>query len=130
MVATIGGDDEIVLASLFHDIGHFCVREREKMISSTGVDFGVAEHERVGGEFLERLNFSDRVTRLVAGHVLAKRYSHCHSVFCCIRPSHYFLLLADISHGRTQTTTPSFHQLPKRLWLVRSERRPTPDFTM
>lgn len=64
-------DDEVVLAALCHDIGHFCVETTELNCMSS---YGIKEHEKVGSTFLHRLGFSQRLCRLVEGHVQAKRY--------------------------------------------------------
>lgn len=64
-----GAEEEVILASLFHDIGHFCTPGKLLM-----GNVGVAEHEKVGAEFLLALGFSPRIARLVEGHVQAKRY--------------------------------------------------------
>jgi phosphonate degradation associated HDIG domain protein len=66
-----GYDDEVVLAAFFHDIGHLC--EGYPGAASMG-GYGVASHERVGADYLRACGFSERVARLVAYHVQAKRY--------------------------------------------------------
>lgn len=64
-------DPEFILAAFLHDFGHLCG-------SPDGADqmdgYGVRQHEKVGARVLERLGFSEKTTRLVAGHVQAKRY--------------------------------------------------------
>jgi len=75
-----GEDDETVLAALFHDLGHMCVKAptvREKL----GIPFvedmgsvGVKNHEEIGAAYLLKLGFSAKVAALVKGHVQAKRY--------------------------------------------------------
>lgn len=65
-----GADDELILAALFHDIGHLCASPHEGRMGEYGVD----SHEAVGADYLRRLGFSDRIARLVLGHVQAKRY--------------------------------------------------------
>ena len=37
-------------------------------------DLGVLDHERVGAVFLSRLGFTDKVCKLVAAHIVTKRY--------------------------------------------------------
>ncbi|WP_454877015.1 phosphonate degradation HD-domain oxygenase [Pseudomonas farris] len=64
-----GGDDEVVLAAFFHDIGHICAEGAENM-----GDFGIVSHERLGADYLRRAGFSERLARLVEYHVQAKRY--------------------------------------------------------
>lgn len=63
-----GASDEITIAALFHDIGHLCKPNALKMSN-----VGVAEHERLGSEFMARLGFSERVCDLIRNHVKAKR---------------------------------------------------------
>ena len=69
-----GWDDDVVLAALFHDIGH---------ISLNGVDasqykdmhgYGHQEHEKVGKDYLLKHGFSQKIADLVGNHVTAKRY--------------------------------------------------------
>jgi phosphonate degradation associated HDIG domain protein len=66
-----GADEELVAASLLHDIGHLLAddprAEREGEV-------GVINHDDLGGEFLRELGFSERLAALVSGHVDAKRY--------------------------------------------------------
>lgn len=65
-----GYDDEVILASFFHDIGHLVdSNDQEKM-----GDFGVVSHETLGANYLLSLGFSERIAKLVKGHVDAKRY--------------------------------------------------------
>eukprot|EP00736_Rhodelphis_marinus_P005749 Rmarinus@m.24948 len=63
-------DDELVIAALFHDIGHLCApAEAEKMD-----DVGIMHHESIGAKLLLDAGFSQRVADLVEAHVAAKRY--------------------------------------------------------
>jgi phosphonate degradation associated HDIG domain protein len=66
-----GYDDEVVLAAFFHDIGHLCADEGEAE-SMDGM--GNVDHEKLGADYLSERGFSDRLTALVQGHVIAKRY--------------------------------------------------------
>jgi phosphonate degradation associated HDIG domain protein len=66
-----GWDDEVVLAALFHDIGHICINEEQ--YHDMGV-FGNQEHEKVGKEYLLRHGFSQKIADLAGNHVTAKRY--------------------------------------------------------
>ncbi len=66
-----GFDDEVVLASFFHDIGHICVMSHEE--NNMG-GFGVKSHERIGADYLREKGFPETVARLVENHVQAKRY--------------------------------------------------------
>ena len=87
-----GYDDEVILAALFHDIGHFCEHfmEVEQM-----ANYGVVDHERLGADFLRSLNFSEKIASLVQNHVEAKRYLTHHY------PSYY----ENLSEASKQTLT-------------------------
>ena len=66
-----GYPNEVILAALFHDIGH--------LIGLSGGlermgEVGVKTHERIGADYLKNLGFPDRVCAFVKGHVDAKRY--------------------------------------------------------
>jgi 2-amino-1-hydroxyethylphosphonate dioxygenase (glycine-forming) len=64
-------DDEVILAAFFHDIGHLC----EHIISVNHMsEYGVVDHEKIGASFLSDKGFSEKITRLIASHVDAKRY--------------------------------------------------------
>lgn len=66
-----GYDEEVVLAAFFHDIGHLC----EFIMPVSNMEgVGVLDHESIGQQFLSERGFSDRITKLVNGHVAAKRY--------------------------------------------------------
>jgi phosphonate degradation associated HDIG domain protein len=64
-----GCDDEVVCAAFLHDVGHLCNADAERMGR-----WGAAGHEALGARYLLALGFGERVARLVAGHVAAKRY--------------------------------------------------------
>lgn len=66
-----GYDEEVILAAFFHDIGHLAefIMPVEQM---DGV--GVADHEKIGADFLRERGFSEKICRLVQSHVEAKRY--------------------------------------------------------
>lgn len=63
-----GYDQEVILAAFFHDIGHF-LEEGDEM----GI-YGRQDHDRMGGEYLISLGCSEKMAKLVASHVAAKRY--------------------------------------------------------
>jgi len=65
-----GADEELILASLLHDIGH--VLETSETIRSEM--FGVVNHDEIGENWLRERGFSERLAKLVGGHVDAKRY--------------------------------------------------------
>ncbi len=82
-----GYDDEIVLASFFHDIGHL-ISHHEKMSG-----YGNLRHEQLGAAYLREKGFSERIASLVEGHVQAKRY-------LTYRYPEY---LSNLSHASRQT---------------------------
>lgn len=64
-------DPDFILAAFLHDYGHLCGASD----SSDNMDgYGIRQHELVGARVLQQLGFSEKITRLVAGHVQAKRY--------------------------------------------------------
>jgi phosphonate degradation associated HDIG domain protein len=62
-------DDEVVLAAFMHDLGHLLPAQQETM-----GEYGTIDHEKIGADHLHNLGFSDRLCRLIASHVNAKRY--------------------------------------------------------
>jgi putative nucleotidyltransferase with HDIG domain len=66
-----GFDEEVILAAFFHDIGHLC---EHLMQVSYMESFGVEEHEKLGAVYLREKGFSEKIAKLVASHVPAKRY--------------------------------------------------------
>ena len=66
-----GEDEELVLGSFLHDIGHLLkhVEPTEEM-----GNFGVVNHEGLGAQYLKEKRFSNRICAMVANHVNAKRY--------------------------------------------------------
>jgi len=66
------GDPEFILAAFLHDFGHIYASPEYPVESMDG--YGVWRHEEKGGAVLHALCFSDKVVRLVANHVRAKRY--------------------------------------------------------
>ncbi len=71
-LAEAGGfDNEVILAAFFHDIGHLL----EHIMGSRQMDgYGVADHEKMGADYLLQKGFSEKIAKLVAAHVPAKRY--------------------------------------------------------
>lgn len=65
-----GADEELVLASLLHDIGHLLDTEGTQRDERVGV----INHDETGARWLRERGFSERVAALVGGHVDAKRY--------------------------------------------------------
>jgi phosphonate degradation associated HDIG domain protein len=66
-----GYDDEVVLAAFLHDVGHL-LPINDPSESMDG--YGMMDHEKVGAEYLLKVGFSERMCRLIASHVNAKRY--------------------------------------------------------
>jgi len=66
-----GFNDEVMLAALFHDIGHLC-----EFIMPAGKmeNHGTVDHESLGANYLRERGFSEKIARLVESHVVAKRY--------------------------------------------------------
>ena len=79
--------DEVVLAALFHDIGHLIAPDAPQMDG-----LGVMDHETIGANFLMQHGCSQRVADLVAAHVGAKRY-------LCHRKPAYYKKLSEASKG-------------------------------
>lgn len=63
-------DEELVLAALLHDVGHLF--DAEDTVRDPRV--GVVNHDAIGARWLLERGFSERLARLVGGHVEAKRY--------------------------------------------------------
>lgn len=66
-----GYEDEVVLAAFLHDIGHIAENQSD---TNTMGEYGIKDHEALGAEFLTKRGFSTRLIRLVASHVVAKRW--------------------------------------------------------
>jgi phosphonate degradation associated HDIG domain protein len=66
-----GEDEELVLGSFLHDIGHLLkhVEPTEEM-----GNYGVVNHEGLGAQYLKEKGFSKRICAMVENHVNAKRY--------------------------------------------------------
>ncbi|MBK7693550.1 MAG: HDIG domain-containing protein [Saprospiraceae bacterium] len=65
-----GADDEQIIAAFFHDVGHLCAPDQSDKIDI----YGIKNHEDLGGEYLKKLGFSNRIVYLIKNHVQAKRY--------------------------------------------------------
>ncbi|WPP48809.1 HD domain-containing protein [Catalinimonas niigatensis] len=72
LAAGEGYEDEVILAALFHDIGHLAVNEQES--KSFMGNYGAMSHDKIGGDYLRHQGFSERMAQLVENHVQAKRY--------------------------------------------------------
>jgi phosphonate degradation associated HDIG domain protein len=66
-----GGDMELVIGAFLHDVGHLL---RHKMQTEAMGQYGVVNHEGLGGQYLRENGFSERVCAMVEQHVAAKRY--------------------------------------------------------
>ncbi|MEZ4775549.1 MAG: HDIG domain-containing protein [Bacteroidia bacterium] len=66
-----GYDEEVIIAAFLHDIGHLYAKS---LSPETFGEYGAADHDRIGAEFLRTRGFSEKVAALVEGHVAAKRY--------------------------------------------------------
>jgi putative nucleotidyltransferase with HDIG domain len=65
-----GADEEQIIAAFFHDIGHICATEHSEKIEI----YGVKNHEDLGGEYMKKIGFANRIVYLIKNHVQAKRY--------------------------------------------------------
>jgi phosphonate degradation associated HDIG domain protein len=66
-----GYDDEVVLAAFMHDVGHLLpIHDASESMDG----YGMMDHEKVGAQYLRSVGFSERMCRLIASHVNAKRY--------------------------------------------------------
>jgi len=86
--AKAGFRNEAIIAALLHDVGHLLGLEDPS--ASRMDDCGVVDHEKIGGDWLRGLGFSEEVSTLVRRHVDAKRY------LCCAKPG-YHEKLSDAS---------------------------------
>lgn len=85
-----GANDDTILAAFLHDIGHlyaFAFPEKELQHMD---NFGIVDHEKLGGEYLLRKGFSKTIAKMVASHVKAKRY-------LTYKYADYYNLLSDAS---------------------------------
>jgi phosphonate degradation associated HDIG domain protein len=80
-------DDEVILAAFFHDIGHLCEHIMEVDYME---EYGIVDHEKIGAGYLKDKGFSEKITKLIASHVEAKRYLTC-------RYPSYYERLSDAS---------------------------------
>lgn len=74
-----GYDEEVILAALFHDIGHLMPMSSHEDMAG----LGHLSHEKVGSAYLTELGFSEKINFLVNAHVSAKRY------LCFAKPDYY-----------------------------------------
>ena len=62
---------ELVIGAFLHDVGHLL---RYKMHTEAMGNYGVINHEGLGGQYLRTNGFAERVCAMVDQHVAAKRY--------------------------------------------------------
>ncbi len=65
-----GYSEDVVLASLFHDIGHFASQTEQCNMANLGIVY----HEWIGAKLVYDMGFSAKVAILIGNHVDAKRY--------------------------------------------------------
>ena len=70
LAARAGAEEEVILAALLHDIGHLF--DDEATVRDERV--GVVNYDETGARWLRERGLSERLVRLVGGHVNAKRY--------------------------------------------------------
>lgn len=112
-----GFSDEVILAALFHDIGHLCEMNGEKPQMG---GYGVMEHEKLGADFLRERGFSENMAKLVQSHVEAKRY-------LCFADAEYYGKLSEASKNTleyqggvmTETEAAEFEKDPRFETIIR-----------
>lgn len=83
-----GHSKSVILASLFHDIGHFASSTQQFNMEG----LGVAHHEWIGAKLAYDLGFSAKVALLIGYHVEAKRY-------LAAKKPNYYQRLSEASKG-------------------------------
>ena len=83
-----GHDEDVILASLFHDIGHFASKTQQYNMAH----LGIVNHEWIGSKLTFDLGFSVKMALLIGYHVEAKRY-------LAGKKSHYYDRLSEASKG-------------------------------
>ena len=63
--------NEMVLANLFHDIGHLLAYEDSTIETN---HLGVKGHEKIGASYLRKLEFPEIIPSLIEKHLKAKKY--------------------------------------------------------
>ena len=64
-------ENNVILASLFHDIGHLLSFED----SSIETDyFGAKDHEKIGANYLRKKGIDEDICSLIEKHVMAKKF--------------------------------------------------------
>lgn len=83
-----GHSEEVILASLFHDIGHFASSSKQFQMA----ELGTVNHEWIGAKLAYDVGFSAKVALLIGNHVNAKRY-------LASKKSNYYERLSQASKG-------------------------------
>ena len=67
---------EIKLGAFLHDIGHLFEYQNPNLdiMEINNVNYGVKNHEKVGADYLRKLDFSEITCSLVENHIKIKRY--------------------------------------------------------
>lgn len=67
---------EIILGAFLHDIGHLFEYQNPNLdiMEINNVNYGVKNHEKVGADYLRKLDFSEITCSLVENHIKIKRY--------------------------------------------------------
>ena len=65
-------DKELIVSSVIHDCYHLV--GMQELDTDVMGNYGMSNHAEKGGEYLKKKGFTDRVCKLVASHVLAKKY--------------------------------------------------------
>jgi len=86
----VGADIPVILAALFHDIGHLIAPQAPQMDG-----LGTIDHEHLGADYLVQMGCTEDLALLVRSHVQAKRY-------LCARNPGYHHRLSDASRGTLQ----------------------------
>lgn len=79
----------VILASLFHDIGHLVQFEYKHQLDKMHV-YGVKNHERIGLELLKKNEIPYPIPQLVENHVKVKKYK-------VYKYPEYYKVLSDAS---------------------------------
>ena len=65
----------VILAAFLHDIGHLLgLKLNKPQMKTSGIVYGVKDHEKLGADYLRSLGVSETICFLVENHVFGKRY--------------------------------------------------------
>jgi len=78
--------EEVIVASLFHDIGHFASDSKQFRMAQ----LGIVNHEWIGAKLAYDAGFSKKIALLIGYHVNAKRY-------LITQKPHYYERLSEAS---------------------------------